>query len=340
MSHVLHILLVEQEQYINLMFCEPIILLSPIIVLALQKFTYTEPMDFSAFWNPAWLITFQQTADIEILSLGSITITVGRLLLALGIMLGTLIVVRINNRIFQRMALSKRTVLSESGLYALSRILLYLWWGLGIMFALHAFGLNFSSLALFGGAVGIGVGLGLQTTFSNFVSGVVILLEKTIKVGDYVELESGASGRVSEINVRYTRMTTNDAVDIIVPNSEIINNKLSNWTLHEPHRRIHVPFSVAYGSDKDVVREAGLAAADAIANDLNDPEKAPDVWLVGFGENGLQFQLVVWVGKKMATAPARTQARYLWALEDALRARGLVVPFPQRDIRIVSGSVS
>lgn len=72
---------------------------------------------------------------------------------------------------------------------------------------------------------------------------------------------------------------------------------------------------------------------------MNDPEKAPGVWLVGFGDNGLQFQLVVWVGKKMATAPARTQARYLWALEGALRERGLVVPFPQRDIRIVSGKV-
>jgi len=112
------------------------------------------------------------------------------------------------------------------------------------------------------------------------------------------------------------------------------------WTLKETYRRIHVPFGVAYGSDKNKVREAGLSAARAVKDTIIEAGREPEVWLVGFGDSSLNFELVVWVGQEMAISPSRTHAIYLWELESALRERDLEIPFPQRDLHIKSGSRS
>jgi len=287
-----------------------------------------------------WLDWLSVALTTPLLNFGHVSLTAGNLLSAIVVILVVLWLARSIERLIQRLSQTGTTVLSQSGIYALSRILRYTVYALGILFVLQILGIDISSLALFGGAVGIGIGLGLQNIFSNFVSGIVILLEKTLKVGDFVELQSGVVGRVSEINMRYTRITTNDSVDIVVPNSEFINGKVTNWTLNDPYHRIHVPFGVAYGSDKDLVREAGLAAVNAVPATITEAGREPEVWLVGFGDSSLNFELVVWVALKMAVAPQRTQAIYLWALEDALRERGLEIPFPQRDLHIRSGSLS
>jgi small-conductance mechanosensitive channel len=197
--------------------------------------------------------------------------------------------------------------------------------------------INLSSLALVGGAIGVGIGFGLQNIFSHFISGLVLLLEQTLKVGDFVDLQSGVSGQVSEIGTRYTRITTNDAVDVIVPNSEFINGRVTNWTFNNSFRRLHIPFGVAYGSDKELVRQAAIAAAHGVHGTIVDESRQIDVWLVAFGDNSLNFELVVWVGAELAMTPGRTIARYLWALETELVKRGLEIPFPQRDLHIRSG---
>jgi small-conductance mechanosensitive channel len=155
-----------------------------------------------------------------------------------------------------------------------------------------------------------------------------------------VDLQSGVMGRVTEINLRYTRVTTSDLIDIIVPNSEFITGRVVNWTLGERSRRIHVPFGVAYGTDKELVREAGIAAAAGITGAVQEPGREPDVWLVGFGDNSLNFELVVWVGPSTITSPGKTQATFLWAIEDELRKRNIEIPFPQRDLHIRSGTLA
>lgn len=230
--------------------------------------------------------------------------------------------------------------MSESGMYALGRIVRYLLWILGSVLGLNFLGFDLASLAVVGGAVGIGVGLGLQNVVSNFVSGIIILLEKTLKVGDFVDLQSGVMGRVAEINLRYTRVTTNDSVDIIVPNSEFTGGRVINWTFGEDFRRIHIPFGVAYGTDKSLVREAGIAAANSVEGTVTTAGREPDVWLVQFGDSSLNFELVVWVGLASVSSPGRTQARYLWAIEDELRRRGIEIPFPQRDLHVRSGKLA
>jgi len=226
------------------------------------------------------------------------------------------------------------------GWYALSRISRYAIWIVGLVIGLSYLGFNMASFAVIGGAIGVGVGFGLQNIISNFVSGIIILIEKIIKVDDFVDLQSGVMGKVAEINLRYTRVTTSDSIDIIVPNSEFITGRVVNWTLGERVRRIHVPFGVAYGVDKLLVKEAAIAAALSVAGTVRDEGREADVWLVNFGESSLDFELVVWVGSELISAPGKTNARYLWAIEDELRLRNIEIPYPQRDLYIRSGTLA
>lgn len=229
--------------------------------------------------------------------------------------------------------------LSTSTIYALSRILRYIVWFLGAIIGLSFIGFDIGSLAILGGALGVGIGFGLQNIFSNFVSGIIILLERTLKVGDFVDLQSGVMGRVSEINMLYTRITTNDAVDIIVPNSEFINGRVINWTLGDMTRRVHIPFGVAYGTDKELVKTCALKAASKVPYTIEDGEHQSDVWLINFGDSSLDFELVVWVGIEGVRAPSKVQAKYLWQIETELGLAGVEIPFPQRDLHVRSGSI-
>ncbi len=285
-----------------------------------------------------WLEQALEIIQKPLLSYGESTITTANLLaVGLVVLLALFLPTLVDHGLRRLASPGRRVVLSESGQYALSRIIRYIIWIIAALVGLDYLGLNLSNFALIGGAVGVGIGFGLQNIFSNFISGIVLLMEKTLKVGDFVDLQSGVVGRVSEISVRYTRVTTNDSVDVIVPNSEFINGRVTNWTLNERQRRIHIPFGVAYGSDKDKVREAGLAAARSVQGTIEDERCKSDVWLVGFGNSSLDFELVVWVDHELAVSPGRTQALYLWAIEDELAKRKLEIPFPQRDLHLRSG---
>lgn len=237
-------------------------------------------------------------------------------------------------------ARGKGTYMNSSGMYALTRVIRYAVWIIGSLIGLRYLGLDLTNLALIGGAIGVGIGFGLQNIFSNFISGLILLLEKTLKVGDFVDLQSGVMGRVTEIGMRYTRVTTNDLVDIIVPNSEFINGRVINWSFDERYRRIHVPFGVAYGSDKVKVRQAVLKAVEAVPGCITGGAmRQPDVWLTKFGDSSLDFELVVWIEHELMISPGATNARLLWAIEDQLRLAEVEIPFPQRDLHLRSGSL-
>lgn len=228
-------------------------------------------------------------------------------------------------------------VLSPSAIYTLGRVIHYLVLVLGIIIALSSIGLDFTKFALFASALGVGIGFGLQNLIGNFVSGLIILFEKSLKVGDFVELSSGLSGEVKEINMRGTLITTNDNIDIIVPNSDFVNNQVTNWTLRETYRRIHVPFGVAYGTDKDLVKQAALEAADDVKWTLSeDINRKPQVWLVQFGDSSLNFELVVWLQAEAVKRPGAVQAAYLWEIDTKLKQHGVEIPFPQRDLHLRS----
>ncbi|MEO7252143.1 MAG: mechanosensitive ion channel domain-containing protein [Arenimonas sp.] len=210
-------------------------------------------------------------------------------------------------------------------------------WVFGTLIGLNWLGFDLSSFALIGGAIGIGLGFGLQAIISNFTSGVIILLERSLKVGDFVDLASGVRGHVLEIAMRYTRISTNDAIDVLVPNSEFINGRVTNWTLDHALRRMRIPFGVAYGTPKERVREACQAAAARIPGVVNTAGKEPDAWLISYGDSAVNYELVFWADRELNTHPASCHAQMMWALDDELAARGIEVPFPQRDIHFRSG---
>lgn len=206
-----------------------------------------------------------------------------------------------------------------------------------ILVALNFLGVNVTALTFFSGALGVGIGFGLQSVFSNFISGVIILMEKSLKVGDFIELQSGLSGVVKEINFRSTLVMTNDNVDIIVPNEAFIKAQLINWTMSVARRRIHVPFGVAYGTSKELVEKAGLEAANNVPWTFDDRgEHTPQVWLVRFGEFRLEFELIVWLTDEGVLRPQKVMADYVWALHSALEKHGIHVSMPQRDLHIKS----
>jgi small-conductance mechanosensitive channel len=222
----------------------------------------------------------------------------------------------------------------SAALYTVGRLLHYVLIAAAVIVGLASIGLDFSQLALVAGALSIGIGFGLQSIVNNFVSGLMILFEQNLKVGDIVELDSGVRGAVKEINVRSTLVVTSDGVDVVVPNAEFVSGKVINFTLEEPYHRIHVPFGVAYGSEKEEVRRVVLEAARAVPFTHERPGREPDVWLVKFGDNSLDFELVVWINPTAVKRAGAVTAAYLWEIEGALRRHGIQIPFPQRDVRL------
>jgi small-conductance mechanosensitive channel len=229
-------------------------------------------------------------------------------------------------------------VLADSGLdrslqYAIAQILSNIVLVVGIVIVLENTGIHLAALAVFAGAVGVGVGFGLQNIASNFISGLVILAERPITIGDRVEV-SGIVGRVQQIRARSTVIVTNDNIAMIVPNSKFIDSPVTNWHYGDPRVRFRIPVGVAYGSDIGKVRDALLAAGRENANTLEEP--APSVFLDKFGDNSIDFQLVVW-SSEMSARPSRYRSDLNFAIEQKFREAGIEIAFPQRDLHIRSG---
>jgi small-conductance mechanosensitive channel len=223
-----------------------------------------------------------------------------------------------------------RTSLDEGQRYAFAHIIGYLVYLFGLLLGLQLVGLNLSNLVLLGSAIGIGLGFGLQNIANNFVSGIILLTERPIRVGDRVEV-SGTNGDVVRIGARSTWVRTNDNVVIIIPNSEFINNRVTNWTANDRQVRFSYPVGVSYGSDPEYVRrilvEVALAHRDVLAN------PGPEVLFAGFGESSLDFQLRVWTVTRVQT-PLPLGSELYYAIFAAFREHGIEIPFPQRDLHL------
>jgi len=276
-------------------------------------------------------------AETTLFSVGETPVTGGDILRVLIILAVAWLLSRGVRHAIRRFSKSESSG-TQASLYTVGRLTHYAIIIIAVFIALSSIGLDFSNLALVAGALSVGIGFGLQSIVSNFVSGLIILFEHTLRVGDYIELDTGLTGTVKAINVRSTLINTNDNIDIVVPNSEFVTARLTNWTLGERILRVRIPFGVAYGSDKELVRKAALEAAAEVSYTLTHMKgRDPDVWLVEFGDSSLNFLLLVWVNRQGAKRPTRTKATYLWALETKFREYGIEIPFPQRDLNLRSG---
>jgi small-conductance mechanosensitive channel len=230
--------------------------------------------------------------------------------------------------------LLKRTHFDASLQYAIGKIVGYLFVALGFFIALEVNDVNLSSLAVIAGAVGVGVGFGLQNIINNFVSGLIILAERPITIGDRIEV-GNVAGQVVKISMRSTTVVTNDNIAIIVPNSELTSHAVTNWSHGDPRVRIRLPVGVAYGTDPEKLRPVLLEVAKEHPKVLTAP--APEVFFNGFGDSSLNFELAVWTAE-MSSKPRRFRSELYYAMEKKLRENQIEIPFPQRDLHLRSGN--
>jgi small-conductance mechanosensitive channel len=209
---------------------------------------------------------------------------------------------------------------------------------LSFLIALKVIGLDLSSLAIIAGALSVGIGFGLQNVVSNFVSGIILMFERSIKVGDYIQIDENTRGEVVDISMRSTIIRTNDNINLIIPNQSFIQNNVINWTLGDDIVRFRVPFGVAYGSDVDEVERVVLDAIEKskLHYIKRHPslDVAPRVVFLEMGDSSLNFELMIWVNGEYARRPRRTRSEYLKVIYKALNKAGIEIPFPQQDLHI------
>ena len=202
---------------------------------------------------------------------------------------------------------------------------------LGLLVALTAAGFELSQLAIVVGALSVGIGFGLNTVVNNFVCGLILMIERPIQLGDTVEL-SGTTGKVREIGIRTTLLTTFEGADVMIPNGMLLSDKLINWTLSNERRRIEIPIGVAYGSSPRAVQSLLLEVAESIPGVCCDP--APVVLFMGFGESSLDFSVRAWTDDFDQWMAIRSEMAI--EIHRALSAAGVEIPFPQRDLHLRS----
>lgn len=208
---------------------------------------------------------------------------------------------------------------------------------------LQIMGINLTTLAVFGGALGVGLGFGLQAIASNFISGIIILLDRSVSIGDYVELEDGRTGIVRELNMRSTTLETYDGKDIVVPNEKFIAEIFTNWTHKDKSQRYRVDFSVAYDSDIRkliaIIKDVVASHPQVFSGDDVPIEERPDCEIDSFGDSGINMFVEFWM-EGVDDGRNRVGGDLLLMILEALQEHGFEIPFPQREVRILDRKAS
>ena len=238
----------------------------------------------------------------------------------------------LKNIIFHKMDISvyARTIMANLGYYIILIITFFV--------SLNILGISLSSLALVAGALSVGIGFGLQNIVSNFVSGIILMFEKSIKVDDYVELADGTHGKIVDIRMRSTTLNTNDNIDITIPNQTFIQTNVINWTMNDNIRRFEIPFDVNYGQKPEFIIKIILEAVqksgfkDVITTSTNFSR----VIMTNLGDSSVNFSLFVWLKGEEIRHPKRTMSRFLILIYNTCYKYGVEISFPQRDLHIRS----
>jgi small-conductance mechanosensitive channel len=214
---------------------------------------------------------------------------------------------------------------------ALSRLVHYALILVGFLFALGALGVNFRNITIIGGALGVGIGFGLQGIVNNFVSGLILLFERPIKVGDWVQLND-QWGEIARIGLRATVVRTFDRSEIVVPNADLVSNQVTNWTLTDRYMRIRFNVGVAYGSDVPLVMQTLKECA--LDNPMVVSNPAPQIIFMAFGESSLDFELRIWINEIDNMIAVRSELNQ--EIDRRFRESGIEIAFPQRDLHLRS----
>lgn len=266
----------------------------------------------------------------KLVSLGDVTITPAVLISAVLILLGAFWMSRLLRGMLRR-SLFRRTHLNIGTQETIARILHYIIMLMGAFIAIQQIGIDLTTLAAIGAVLMVGIGLGLQNITSNFISALILLFERPVQVGDFVEV-GGVQGRIRVIKTRSSVVETLDNVSIIVPNSNFITQNVTNWSYRDSKVRIHVSVGVSYGSDVDLVAETLLRVGRSHQEVLLNPE--PTIQFLEFGDSSLNFVLLIWINDASRQYFVRSDLNF--AVVKAFREQGITIAFPQRDLHIRS----
>lgn len=284
-----------------------------------------------------WSYFFRRQALVSFLEpnlrLGQTEISIFSLVVLLGLLLGVVVVSGIFTN-FLRSRVLRLTNMDRGSREAISVIAKYSMIFVGTVVLLQIWGLDLSSLALIASALGVGIGLGLQNIAKDFGSGFILVFERPIQIGDFVEFGE-FQGTVEHIGARSTEIKTLDQISIIVPNSRFLEQEVINWSHRNPVSRIRLPVGVAYSSDPKVVKEVLIEVSYQHPQVISKPP--PLVFFKGFGDSSLDFELLIWIADPPKQLVIKSDLYF--AIEAALRKHNIEIPFPQRDLHIRSGQL-
>lgn len=256
-------------------------------------------------------------------------VTIGDLVIVAVILISTKFIIYLLSRIFKKKITGQRFDLGRT--HAIIQVIKYILWITAIVVALDTINIEITFLLAGSAALLVGIGLGLQQIFQDILSGVALLFEGSLKVGDIVEIEDEVVGKVKEIGLRTSKIETRSNIIMIIPNSKFITDNVINWSHLEKKTRFSVKVGVAYGSDVDKVRELLLGCA----NEHNDITKSPKpfVRFTDFGNSSLDFELFFWTTNTFWVENIKSDLRF--QINRAFNENAIRIPFPQRDIHIV-----
>lgn len=273
-------------------------------------------------------MTFQEFMQFILITIGEYKLTIAMLLLGILALVGSRVIYHLINRIIQRRFKRKHRQ-DEGRLFAFAQITKYVVYTIGVLMALQAFGIQLSVLWAGAAALLVGFGLGMQQTFNDLVSGIILLLEGTVDVGDVVIVD-GMPGKVKEIGIRTSKVMTQNQDYILVPNSKLVVDHVHNLSYNEGPTRFQVSVGVAYGSDVELVSELLLKSAQAHPDVVDDPMS--QVFFKNFGDSSLDFVLHFYSYHFMAIPRIQSEIRF--NINQLFAEAGVEIPFPQRDVHI------
>lgn len=288
-----------------------------------------------------YLLLFQESVSAAVSSflefsfvLGKVDFTIGSILsVALILGIGFLLAKAVSSLL--RSVLVARLPIQRGLPYAISKFVYYALVLLVLFAAITRAGVELNKFTVITGALGVGVGFGLQNIVNNFASGLILLFERPIRVGDVVEV-NGLIGSVGRIGARSSTITTAQGAEVIVPNSNLIANQVVNWTLSSPWRRVEIPVGVAYGSDPEAIIRLLVSVAANHADVMADPP--PMAYFLGFGDSALNFELRFWAERQDIWFQLKSDVAV--AVANALKQANIEIPFPQRDLHLRSMDVT
>jgi small-conductance mechanosensitive channel len=197
--------------------------------------------------------------------------------------------------------------------------------------ALITIGIDLAAMAVFAGALGVGIGFGLQDIARNLISGFILLFGRSVEKGDWITVSNNLFGRVETVGARSVLLRTPDNFDMVIPSNDLVNSTIINWTHDDAHVRVHIPVGTSYRCDPKDVREALLEAAARSPHIVH--ERPVSVWLTNFGDSAVEFELLLWIDASKIS-PARLRGETLFLVWDVLKERGIEIPFPQQDLHL------